>query len=171
MHIFGVDAETDGLYGPVWAIGAVVLDQQGVETDHFCGQIDPSCVKDSWVIKHVVPVVHLPRYRSARELRDAFWTFWMSYRETCACVADTRHPVEFRLFRDLHDDDPVNRDRLDPVPIHEMCTAELFVRTALDLDGLMVPGLEHSVRHNPLHDARIAARTFYHALDLIRPRR
>jgi hypothetical protein len=31
MKIFSFDAETDGLYGPVWAIGAVVTNIQDGE--------------------------------------------------------------------------------------------------------------------------------------------
>ena len=39
MKTFSFDAETDGLYGDVWAIGAVV--QDGAKQKVFAGQIDP----------------------------------------------------------------------------------------------------------------------------------
>jgi hypothetical protein len=57
--VFAVDAESDGLYGDVWAIGAVVLDH-GREVARFSGMIDPAVhVTSPWVRRHVVPVVDL----------------------------------------------------------------------------------------------------------------
>lgn len=160
MKIFGVDAETDGLLGPVWAIGAAIIDEKGNEIDHFCGQLDSKLVKDPWVIRNVVPVVQLPQYRSLRELCDEFWTFWLKYRSVVVCVADTKHPVEIGLFRSLLLDDPA-RIKFGPIPIHEVATARLLAQRSLNLDGIMVPGIEHATPHNPLDDARIAAHTFY----------
>lgn len=63
-HIFSVDAETDGLYGDVWAIGAVAVDVNGVELARFAGQVDSSDVTDEYVRKEIIPYVDLPRYAS-----------------------------------------------------------------------------------------------------------
>ena len=108
--IFCVDAESDGLYGCVWAIAAIVADASGNELDRFIGQIDTSFVTHAWTRENAVPYVHLPMYPSARALRDAFWDFWMRYRETAECIAYCGHPVEDGLFIACVQDDWENRN-------------------------------------------------------------
>lgn len=105
--IFSVDAETNGLYGPVWAVGAVVLDTDtGAITATFRGQISPGEVTDDWTREHVVPVVRLPLYPSRAELLEAFWAFWERHSSDRAAVADVGAPVEAGLFRACVERDP-----------------------------------------------------------------
>lgn len=120
--IFSVDAETDDLFGPVWAIGAVVLGEVGKVIDKFDGQVNPSDVKSEWVQKNSVPFVNLPRYSDRRALRDAFWAFWMKWRECTMPIADCLAPVEVGLFRACVEDDLPEREWKHPYPLHDLGT-------------------------------------------------
>lgn len=153
-HTFSLDAETDGLYGDVWAIGAVVADGSGEIVATFAGQIDPASVSNEWVRENVVPFVSLPRYESARALRDAFWAFWLAHRECATCIADFGSPIESGLFRTCVADDPDARQWLGPYPLHEVGTALLCAGIDADIDRVEFSGLLGLVKHNPVDDAR-----------------
>lgn len=154
-RVFSFDAETDGLYGAVWAIGAVVLDPGGVIVDSFVGQLNPDVVTDPWVCEHVVPVVDLPRLSSG--LLREFWGFWLRHRETTLCVADFGAPVEAGLFRTMVEENPAERQWLGPYPMHELGTA--FLVAGLDPDATNrreFAGRPDLVQHDPYDDALAA---------------
>lgn len=154
MKMFSFDAETDGLYGDVWAIGAVVADDNGREVAYFGAQIDPTGVINQWVRDNVVPYISLPRFSSSRALRDAFWAFWLAHREGAVCIADFGSPVESGLFRACVADDPDVRQWLGPYPLHDVGTALLCAGVDPDIDRVVFSGLNGLVKHNPVDDAR-----------------
>lgn len=160
-RLFSFDAETDGLYGPVWAIGAVVydLDDDGDGVvDSFAAQIDPGeFVTDQWVRDNIVPVVDLPCCGSREELLDAFWEFWLRYRNDARCLADFGAPVEAGLFRACVERDPVNRTWLGPYPMHELGTALLLAGEDVDVDRREYAEAPHLIQHDPVDDAVAAA--------------
>lgn len=156
-NIFSVDAETDGLYGDVWAIGAVVVDAEGVEIARFAGQVDSADLTDEYVVREIVPHVDLPRYGSRRELRDAFWAFWMAHRETSVCIADCGAPVEAGLFRACVADNPAERQWKGPYPLHEVATRLMDAGVDPGVDRVEFAGLSGLVKHNPVDDARASA--------------
>ena len=155
-RIFSVDAETNGLYGAVWAIGAVVLEGR-TEVAEFKGQISAEHVTNPWVRENIVPVVDLPMYDGGYELLEAFWEFWMAHRESTLCVADFGAPVEAGLFKACVLHDLFGRQWLGPYPMHELGTALLLA--GLDPDGLNrreYAGRPDLVQHNPYDDALAA---------------
>jgi hypothetical protein len=156
-EIFSFDAETDGLYGPVWAIGAVVYDDADGVTDAFSGQLDPGVVTDSWVRDHIVPVVHLPRYDHRDQLLDAFWAFWEKHRLYARCVADFGAPVEAGLFRACIERDLPGRQWSGPYPMHELGTALLLAGVDPDVNRREYARAPHLVPHDPVDDAVAAA--------------
>lgn len=162
MKTFSFDAETDGLYGDVWAIGAVV--QNGDQQKVFAGQIDPASIQNEWVQQNIVPFVSLPGYPSARALRDAFWAFWLEHREGAICIADFGSPVESGLFRACVADDPDARQWLGPYPLHEVGTALLCTGIDPDIDRVEFSGLTGLIRHNPVDDARASLACWERAL-------
>jgi hypothetical protein len=173
---FSVDAETDGLYGPVWAIGAVVLNYWGEVVARFEGQVSPASLTNTWVIENVVPHVNLPLYGSARELRDAFWAFWMTWREGVVTISDIGSPVESGLFRTCVEDDPEARQWNGPYPLHEVSTLLFAVGQDPDVDRLeyadmrsvsAMPGLQ---KHNPVFDAYVSALCWLKAEKLLAKR-
>lgn len=165
MKIFSVDAETDGLYGDVWAIGAVVANESGEIVATFAGQV-PYTGTNEWVRENVAPFVSLPGYESARALRDAFWIFWIAHREGALCLADFGTPVESGLFRSCVADDPNARQWLGPYPLHEVGTALLCAGIDPDIDRIDFSGLNGLSRHNPVDDARASLECWFKATSL-----
>lgn len=157
MTSFVIDAETDGLYGDVWAIGAVVLDPGGAEIAHFAAQTDPEDVTDPWVRENVLPKCDHPRYSSRRELRDAFWAFWIGHRESALAIADCGYPVEAGLFRACVADDPAARQWLGPYPLHDVATMLLAAGIDTKSDRFRLAGIDGARVHDPLEDARASA--------------
>jgi hypothetical protein len=158
--IFSVDAETDGLYGQVWAIGAVVLkinEDRSEGCAVFGGMIDPLEVGDPWVRENIVPVVHHPRYEDHGELLEAFWSFWLQHRGDSICVSDFGAPVEAGLFRACIERDLENRMWLGPYPMHELGTALLLAGLDPDANRRELAGKPDLVQHDPVDDAIAAA--------------
>jgi hypothetical protein len=159
-HIFSVDAETDDLFGETWAIGVVVLDKDGNQVDKFEGQVDPSDVRSAWVQEHSVPFCKLTPYPNRRALRDAFWEFWMFWRERAIAVADCGAPVEAGLFRACVEDDLEGRQWKHPFPLHDLGTLlHLCGYDPADVNGdadrIKLAKLEGEElhKHNPVDDA------------------
>ncbi len=171
-RILAVDAETDGLYGDPFAIGAVVLDESGREVDRFGGLAGANEVGDVWVRANVLPHLgDLPSFSSRFELRETFWQFWMKHRGECLCVADVAVPVEAGLFRLCVAVD-ASRTFLGPFPLHDVATLLLALGTdpltdrAELLSGWGVTWT--GVRHNPVDDALAGALVFWHGLQKTR---
>jgi hypothetical protein len=156
--VFSFDAETDGLYGAPWAIGAVVLDLTGEIAAEFTGQVDPDVVTDPWVRENIVPVVDLPRFASLPDLLEAFWEFWLGHRDTSLCVADFGAPVEAGLFRRCVKADLDARRWLGPYPMHELGTALLLAGLDPDVNRRELAGMPGLVQHDPRDDALAAGR-------------
>ncbi len=157
MKIFCFDAETDGLYGPVWAVGAVVLDSAKGWLAKFGAQLDPDVVTDPWVRKHVVPAVRLGEYSSRELLLNAFWTFWTTHKDGAVCVADVGTPVEAGLFRACVELDLPARQWEGPYPLHELATALLVAGIDPDADRRELCGYTDLVPHDPVDDATASA--------------
>jgi hypothetical protein len=168
-NLFVVDAETDGLYGAVWAIGTVVLREDGSELDRFAGQVDPSDLTDSWVRENVAAHISLPRFATRQELRDAFWAFWTRHRESAMCVADVGSPVESGLFRTCVADDPASRMWNGPYPLHEVATVLLCAGVDPDVDRVAFSGLTGLTKHNPVDDSLASGHSWLKAMKFIKP--
>lgn len=157
MKIFSVDAESDGLYGEIWAIGACVYDTSGPDIEGFAGQIDQKFVSDPWVLENIVPVVDLPRFETGLDLLNAFWDFWMAHRDSSLCVVDFGAPVEAFLFRCAVGINPAARTWHGPYPMHELGTALLLAGEDPDVNRREYIGRPDLVTHNPYDDALAAA--------------
>lgn len=154
--LFSVDAETNGLYGKVWAIGAVVMDPDG-QDDVFAGMIDPAVVTDPWVRENIVPVVKLPVFDSYEDLLEGFWSFWLQHRDDSLCLSDFGAPVEAALFRACIERDLESRMWLGPYPMHELGTALLLAGQDPDVNRREFAGKPDLVQHDPVDDAIAAA--------------
>lgn len=153
--IFSFDAETDGLYGPVWAAGAVVLDETGQLLHGFGGQLDPAVVTDPWTRANVVPVVDLPRHDTREDLLEEFWRFWTAHRDDSIAVADCGYPVEAGLFRACVELDVQARWNQGPFPLDELST--MLRAKGLDpkLDRREFVGRPDLTAHDPVADAMV----------------
>lgn len=165
-RVFAVDAESDGLYGEVWAVGAVVLDH-GTEIDRFAAMIDPAVhVTTEWVRRHVVPVVDLPLLDDRRELLERFWQFWLTHRESAICVADFGAPVEAHMFRACVEGN-AERAMLAPYPLHELGTALLLAGVDPDIDRRVFAHRPDLVSHDPVDDALLTGLCWERAIALV----
>lgn len=171
MKIFSVDAETDGLYGEIWAIGACVYDTDGPDIEGFAGQLAPNnVVTDPWVRENIVPKVNLPRFQTGLDLLNAFWDFWMRHRDDSICVVDFGAPVEAFLYRCAVEINPAGRMWSGPYPMHELGTALLLAGEDPDVNRREYIGRPDLVQHNPYDDALAAALCWIKATALITDR-
>lgn len=157
MRYFSFDAETDGLFGPVFAIGAVVMNQNQEILDQFTGVFSGEPIVDPWVRANCLPVPEdFQAYSSREALLNAFWNFYARHREDCTILADTPFPVEAGLLRACIDLDPQNRMQLSPYPVID--AASVFFAKGLDSDTDRMEFSGYIGRkHDPLADAIASA--------------
>lgn len=167
--VFSFDAETDGLYGKVWAIGAVVF-ESSIEVARFEGQISPDELENEWVRESIVPYVNLPMFENALLLREAFWNFWMTHKQGAVCIADFGSPVESGLFRKCVEDELQTRQWDGPYPLHEVATMLFAANVDPDIDRLAFTEMQGMVKHNPVHDAVVSAATWIKATEIVQKR-
>lgn len=169
--IFSFDAETIGLYGDPFAVSYVICDRntgKELEKGYLSCPFENASGKDSdraWVLKNVVP--HLPKETNCNtpdEVCETFYQTWMKtkekYKEVIA-IADCGYPVETSLFARAIRSCVEERKYTGPYPLHEVATALLLANMNSD----DYPRIENELpEHNPLNDAKYAARLFLTAL-------
>ena len=179
--IISVDAETDGLYGPVFAIGAVSYDGRNKADEYSARLKDLSVVEDEWVIDNVLRDVHLiaRTFNTRQELFDDFWAWYVSQGTEKIVIGHVVHPVETGLFRELVQ----GTERRGPYPgIHDVATL-LWLRgeDPASVDsynakyGLPVPcvrlkkhyGRSGRNAHDPVYDAHAALTAWLHLCETI----
>jgi len=158
MNIFCFDAETDGLYGETFAIGAVVINERGELLDQFSQKCLTPAIQSKWVQENCLP--HLSQIEDCASralLRENFWNFYMKYRENCLIMADVAYPVEALLMRRCIEDRPQEREFLGPYPLIDI--SAMFVAHGLD-PHIARKEYAHAqgTTHNPLDDALISAK-------------
>lgn len=167
--IFSIDCETNGLYGEAFAVAAVVTSDTGTVVASFLGRCPIDGPLDKWVAENVWPKIEdVPtNFSSAREMRDAFWAFWLQHRNGADVVAHIGHPVETGFFRTCVADDSFQRMWDGPFPLHEVATAlrlageePISVDAYIGKHGLTVP-FDGST-HHPMYDAHAAAVVWRH---------
>lgn len=153
MKYFCFDAETNGLYGEVFAIAAVVVDEQGTILDQFCLKSEEQNVTDEWTRKNCVPyLADIPECENRDKLRELFWAFYMQYKDCCTIVADVPYPVEAQLLRSCVEKYPEERTFQGPFPLIDV--ASVLFAHGIDplVDRLEFAGMKGK-RHHPLDDA------------------
>ena len=105
---FSFDAETNGLWGEAFAIGAIVYDEQGVEIAQFVGRLPDTKVTDAWVIDNVLPKIgNIPvTHQTYDELLASFADFYKANKEGCDVIVHMGFIVEVKVLRDLHERNP-----------------------------------------------------------------
>ncbi len=160
-YIFSFDAEADGLVGDLFAIGVVVIDWNGNTIDQFSGSAEIETVQNTWVKENVLNnIFTLPKYNSRKEMRDAFWGFWMKYKNDCLPLADVGVPVEGHLILKTIQDNIAEREFKGPFPLFDVSA---FLLTC-GLDPIKIQRKEFAnradlVEHNPVDDALASALT------------
>lgn len=157
---FCFDAETDGLYGEVFAIAAVVMDSEGMVCDAFSGKARANDVATPWVVDNVLLWIgDLPDYPDRKALREAFWSFWIKHRSACTCLADVPYPVEAHLMRLCVEGDLEQRQWQGPFPLIDV--ASTFAAAGLDPLTDRREFCSYNARvHHPLDDATASCRCY-----------
>lgn len=166
--IMSVDAESDGLYGIPFAIGAIVYND-GKEVARYFGRIPNSEVSDRWVIDNVLPQLgpedgdeYFVTHTHLIGMLSHFSDWWNDWKVGAEVICHMGVPVESSLFRLMNQAGFMGIFD-GPYPLHEVATALLMVGqdpTSVDQyaksNGIFVQGNPH----NPLYDAEVAAKVY-----------
>lgn len=156
------DVEAVGLHGEAFAVGYVVMDENGNRVEEKQWACDPALARGTsegfqWVDEHVG---HLEYNCSSPDaVRVAFWTAWRRWvntEEGCELWVDCGWPVEARFLMACVEQDHTKREYSGPYPLHEIGT----LMVAFEIDPIVsVERLPDELpMHTPLTDARQSAR-------------
>ena len=152
---FVFDVESNGLHGPGFAVGWVLMDHGNtVSTGFLRCPVDVEL--NPWVIENVVPYLEPENCSSSLDLRYKFWEAWMAAKALGATAwADCAFPVEANFLAACVADAPESRTWGAPYPLHEIAT----VLTCNGVDPIYCHDrLEDEVAHHPTGDARQSGR-------------
>lgn len=164
MSIFSFDVETIGLYGEVFAVGAVILSNENKEINSLFLRADDKLANGfdddrKWIRENVIPNLYPINCTSLYELRNKFWEFYTKCLEkypNIIFIADCSSPCESGFLRACIMDDFESRKWKAPFPLHEIGTAlYLCGKNPQTYQERQVNELPI---HNPVNDARQSAR-------------
>jgi len=169
MKTFSFDAETNGLWGQAFAIGALVYDEDGNEIDRFVARLSYEHVTDQWVVDNVlpevksIPVTHV-NYIS---MLNDFSAFYINHKEGADIIVHMGMPVESRLLIDMHDLGLIG-DRDGPFPLIDV--AGNLDQAGEDPTSVDAYCKKHQLHigefeggeHNPLYDSAVAYAAYRH---------
>lgn len=164
MKILSIDAETNGLWGEAFAIGAVLY-ENGEETRTFLARCPINGRVDKWVSENVLPQLEDVKitHVSYGHMLHEFSRFYLQNKTEAEIIVHMGLPVETRLFLDAHACGYIG-DWDAPYPLIDI-SAFPEIGTSVDRynqrNGICVP-LENGGTHNPLYDARAAALAYMH---------
>lgn len=103
MKIFSFDAETNGLWGEVFAISAAVYSDGKMVAD-FTAYLGPDGVTDGWVQDNVLPKLEgLDKtHDSYDQMLAAFAEFYKANKADADIIAHMGVPVEAKVLLDMH---------------------------------------------------------------------
>ena len=179
--IFSFDAESDGLWGPIFAIGARVMRNDGLCETYdssnrqlrFAGVLDLGKVKirNEWVRKNVVPAVarmNASRFDSYHELLKEFSKFYLYWRkrEGVLIAAHMPYIVESKLLRDMREAGFIG-EWDGPYPLYDVAGyLDMVDKDPTSVDkfaaelGIINEKEEKEKEHNPLYDSIVAGKVF-----------
>ena len=160
-YYFSFDVESDGLFGRPFAVGWVVVNENGAELS--TGYLGVRCVVDNaWVVENVLPAIPEPNCADEYDMLVGFWEAWKKAKMAypgIVMVTDCPFPVEagflLRVVRDIR---PQITMEDSPYPIIDVASALALLRE----DPLAsYERLENELpEHNPVCDARQSVRLF-----------
>ena len=175
MNVFTFDAETNGLTGRAFSIGAVIY-KDGKEVKTFYARTPIEGDIDPFVRDHVLPQMEGMQitHQTYEGMLADFASFFLKEKEGAHVIFHMGCPVEARIIIDMHD-----LGLLGPfegaypwLDVAGMLLQAGFDPTSVDSynreHGIEVPQPEPGGTHNPLYDSRAAALCF---MDLMKRRR
>lgn len=163
------DVESIGLHGEGFAVGWVVINQEGFEMESSYSACPRLAAKGSiddrkWVDSNIPEIS--PNCTIPEMVRADFWEVWLKWKSKGAILAaDCAWPVEARFLIYCVNDSPEERNWQGPYPLIDIGSVLL----ASGSDPLQkfdrLPS--ELPEHNPLCDARQSARILIKALNKI----
>lgn len=156
------DAESNGLHGPVFAIGGVVV-RDGRMAEWFFARCHIEGDVDPWVAANALPALDAGfggspvTHDTPRAMRDDFWRWLTTPRENTIVAVDCGWPVEAGLLTACVADDPTRAFK-GPYPLHEVAT--FLVAAGMDPLAKYAPIVLPDARdnaHHPVFDAHVSA--------------
>ena len=164
--IFSFDAETDGLWGRVFAIAAIVR-ENGIETKSFYGQLPVDVISNQWVRENVVPNLGDETHDNYKDLISDFAAFYMQNKQNATVVTHVGFPVESGLLREMHNLGYIG-DWDAPFPLVD--TSSMLLLAVEDPTSELKYAEKYCIKlpeggaHNPLFDCRLTAEVYQHLL-------
>jgi hypothetical protein len=170
--LLSVDVESNGLHGPAFAVGAVLIKLDGSIVDEFQARSPIEGELDPWVKENVLPPMEdfAETHKDAKSMRADFWQWYKKAKEQADYVMfDNGYPVEARFFLSCQDDD-IDANYWDhPFPVLELASLliQVGVKPLAVRYKFVSDQLEGPVRqHHPRFDAQVSALTAIKALKL-----
>lgn len=169
--LFSFDAETNGLWGQAFAIGALVYDESGVEIARFVGRLSDAEVTDEWVRENVLPKIQdIPvTHESYDALLMDFSKFYLENNKDTDVIAHMGFIVEVKILRDLHERKLIG-DWDAPYPLLDVSgnlqqsgEDPTSVDSYVEKNKLSVGEFDGGT-HNPLYDSAVAAVVYRHIM-------
>ncbi len=171
--IFSFDGETNGLWGDVFAIGALVYDATGVEIARFIGRLPDSEVTDEWVMQNIIPTLQSVgvTHNTYSELLADFARFYAQHKEGADVLVHMGYIVEAKILRDMHDQGLIG-DWDAPYPLLDVAgNLQQAGEDPTSVDAYMA---KYSLSvdefdggtHNPLYDSAVTAVVYRHLLSM-----
>ena len=173
--IFSFDAETNGLWGQAFAIGALVYDENGTEIDRFVGRCPIEGETDKWVAENVLPeMTDIPvTHQNYTELMASFAKFYLANKQDADVIVHMGVPVESKVLIDMHSAGLIG-DWDGPFPLHDVSgnlqqagEDPTSVDKYVQKHNLSVGQFEGGT-HNPLYDSAAAAVVYHHLAEKIK---
>lgn len=170
MKIFSFDAETDGLWGKPWAIGALVY-EDGAEVARFVGRLPDSAVTNDWSKQNSLPQMAsvAPTHETYEAMLADFARFYLANKADSRVLVHMGYIVEAGLLREMHVAGLIG-DWDGPYPMYDVSgNLEQAGEDPTSVDSyvkkheLSVGEFEGGT-HNPLYDSAVAAVVYRHLL-------
>jgi hypothetical protein len=172
--LFSFDAETNGLWGQAFAIGALVYDEQGIEIARFVGRCPIQGEVDGWVRDNVIPkITDIPEtHTDYASLLAAFAEFYKANKTDADVIVHMGFIVEVKILRDLHAAGLIG-DWDAPYPLYDVSgNLQQAGEDATSVDSYikkyeLTVGEFEGGTHNPLYDSAVAAVVYRHVVGRI----
>ena len=153
-NILVFDVESTSLFGSGFAFGVVVYNRGGSEVDRLeLKSKEGQELANDWVKQNVIPHLEdMPSCETDRELRDAFYNFYMKHKETAEIWSDCNFPVETNFLNDVVKDDIEGRQWNMPYPLKDISTV-----VDININRTEECGIVGLRKHNPLDDEKASA--------------
>jgi hypothetical protein len=165
--VFSFDAETDGLWGQAFAIGALFYDERGNEVARFVGRLPDTAVTNEWVRQNVLPqMAGIPvTHEDYGDLLADFAKFYLAHKEGADVIVHMGYIVEAKVLRDMRELGIIG-EWDGPFPLYDV-SGNLQAAGA-DPTSVDKFAAEHGIEiaefvggtHNPLYDSAVTAAVY-----------